>query len=171
MSLIHWTALGRATCRMPSCMTQILKLLHDLLPTVAMVHHYDPKLPTSSMLCWHDHEDHDHILQCPHCSRHLWRHQLFAAIRNTGEEQRSRPALVALLIDGLDHWFGQSMVNPALIDECFHPLLEEQAHLGWRQIFDGRSSMDNGPANGLLFKITIFGTLAIWSPSTLAPLG
>jgi hypothetical protein len=44
MSLIHWTALGRATQRMPSGMTQIMKLSHDLLPTAAMVHRYDPKL-------------------------------------------------------------------------------------------------------------------------------
>ena len=138
MHLIHWKALGRATRRMPSRMTQLLKLSHDLLPTAAMVHRYDPKLPTSCMLCRHDHEDRDHILQCPHHSRHLWRHRLFTAIRKTGDQHRSRPALVALLIEGLDAWFRQSTVNPALIDECFHPLLAEQDHLGWRQIFNGR---------------------------------
>jgi hypothetical protein len=125
MSLIHWTALGQAPRRMPSRLTQILKLLHDLLPTAAMVHHYDPKLPTSCMLCWHDNEGRDHILQCPHCSRYLWRQCLFAAIRNTGKQQRSRPVLVALLIDGLNTWFRQSTVNPSLIDEHFHLLLEE----------------------------------------------
>jgi hypothetical protein len=38
MSLIHWTALGRAAQRMPSRMTQILKLSHDLLLAAAMVH-------------------------------------------------------------------------------------------------------------------------------------
>jgi hypothetical protein len=101
MSLIHWTALGRATRQMPSRMTQILKLSHNLLPIAALVHRYDPKLPTSCMLCRNDHEDRDHILQCPHRSRHLWRHRLFAAIRNTGDQQRSRPALIALLIEGL----------------------------------------------------------------------
>jgi hypothetical protein len=140
MSLFHWTALGRATRQMPSRMIQILKLLHNLLPTAALVHRYDPKLPTSCMLCRHDHEDRDHILQYPHRFRHLWRHRLFAAIRNTGDQQRSRPALVALLIEGLDNWFRQSTVNPALIDECFHPLLKEQDHLGWRQIFNGQWS-------------------------------
>jgi hypothetical protein len=142
MSLIHWIALGRANRRMPSQMTQILKLSHDMLPTAAMVNRFDPKLPTSCMLCWHDNEDRDRILQCPHRYCHLWRHGLFAAIRNTREEQWSQPALlVALLIDGLDQWLrGQSTVTPALIDEYFHPLLEEQAHLGWRRIFDGRWS-------------------------------
>jgi hypothetical protein len=48
--------------------------------------------------------------------------------------------LVALLIDGLDNWFRHSTVSPALTDEYFHPLLEEQAHLGWRQIFNGHWS-------------------------------
>jgi hypothetical protein len=72
MSRIHWTALGQATCRMPSRRTQLLKLSHDLLPTAALVHRYDPKLPTSCMLCRHNNEDRDHILQCPHHSRHLW---------------------------------------------------------------------------------------------------
>jgi hypothetical protein len=105
-----------------------------------MVHRYDPKLPTSCMLCRHDNKDRDHILQCPHRSRHIWHHQRFAAIRNTSEQQRSRSALVSLLIDGLANWFQQSTVNPALIDKCFHPLVEEQAQLGWRQIFNGRWS-------------------------------
>jgi hypothetical protein len=121
-------------------MTHILKLSHDLLPAAAMVHRYDPKLPTSCMLCRHDHEDRGHILQCPRRSCHLWHHRLFAAIWNTGNQQRSRPALVALLIEGLNNWFRQSMVNPALVNEGFHPLLEEWDHLGWRQSFDGQWS-------------------------------
>jgi hypothetical protein len=58
----------------------------------------------------------------------------------SGKPAINNGGLVALLIDGLDNWFQQSTVNPALIDECFHLLLEEQAHLGWRQIFDGRWS-------------------------------
>jgi hypothetical protein len=105
MSRTYWTALSRATRRMPSRMTQILKLSHDILPAAELVHRYDPQLPTSCMLCRHGNEDRDHILQCPHRSRHLWRHRLFAAIQTTGEQQRSRPALVSLLIDSLDNWF------------------------------------------------------------------
>jgi hypothetical protein len=38
-------------------MTQILKLSHDLLPTAALVHRYDPKLPTFCMFCRHNNED------------------------------------------------------------------------------------------------------------------
>jgi hypothetical protein len=41
------TTLGRAAWRMPSKTTQMVKLLYGLLPTAVIVHHYDPKLPTS----------------------------------------------------------------------------------------------------------------------------
>jgi hypothetical protein len=43
MNLIHWMALGRATRRMPSRTTHIVKLLHhDLLLMAVMVHRCDP---------------------------------------------------------------------------------------------------------------------------------
>jgi hypothetical protein len=123
-------------------MTQIVKLSHDLIPAADMVHRCDPKLPTSCMLCRHATEDCKHILQCPHHTRHLWRHRLFDAIHKTGDRQRSRrPALVALLIGGLDNWVSrQTKVNLTLSDKSFHLLLHEQTQLGWRQIFNGRWS-------------------------------
>jgi hypothetical protein len=70
------------------------------------------------MLCRHYTKNRDHTLQeYPHHTRLLWRHKHFAAIQKTGNQQRSEPVLVAfLLIDGLNNWFCQMMVNPALID-------------------------------------------------------
>jgi hypothetical protein len=140
MSTINLTAHQQALSRMSARHTQLVKLCHDIMPTSRITHRYNPLHTPNCFLCKSEVEDLTHLLRCTHPDRKPWQHRLFTALRATCERQNTRSYLVDILIEGLSSWLSSTTIDKASFPSTFHPLIDEQSQLGWRQLFQGRLS-------------------------------
>jgi hypothetical protein len=145
-STIDWTAYTQAIGRNSSRRIHITKLCNDLLLTARWANRYD-SLTTDHCLHCGEPEDHDHILQCTFAPRCLWRNDLFVHLRATHASNKCDPRLLDILIDGLHAWFQTQPMDKSRYPRSYHKLIQEQTAIGWRHLFNGHMSTQNGESN------------------------
>jgi hypothetical protein len=176
LALFHEEAHSQALGRMVARHSQLVKLCHDIVPTAAITHRNNHLLPASCILCKHPSEDLDHLLRCNHVHRKPWGHSLYAAIRKTCSDNATLPFLIDILINGLDAWFTDTPLDKTRYPQKYHALIDNQASMGWRQIFQGRMCREwsrlqdrhlidqqarNHTSSGLLWTTSIITT--VWT--------
>lgn len=113
METICWTSHSQALNCMKARHVQLVKLCNNILPTATIVHHSNPRSPSSCILYHHDTKDLNHLLRCDHPQRKLWRSKLYAALQDAYESFSTRESLIDPLILGLDAWLLDQTLNPA----------------------------------------------------------
>ena len=142
LSKIDWESLGAACNAHHEQRHFVVKLSHDLLPTRSRTTKYDASGPAACPFCLTGLEDRDHLLRCGHTTCAQWRSKLLPHIRKRGEPLHTDPVLLAILMQGLDAWLRhQPAPIPSDYPRAYRILVQEQALLGWRQLFNGRWSL------------------------------
>jgi hypothetical protein len=62
---------------------------------------------------------------------------LFTALQKAHNTNETDPQILDILIDGIDHWFQGIPFNRGRYLRRYHPLIQSQSALGWRQVFNG----------------------------------
>jgi hypothetical protein len=96
---------------------------------------YDHRCPS----CYEDQEDRTHFLRFPHPDRTKCYLNLATAIRKRCEHIPTLPYLMEILLHGL---FTGSTTHhsPKIHTPHNQDLIDQQEHLGWKQLFLGRFS-------------------------------
>jgi exonuclease III len=142
---INWLTHGNALRNHISQRLHFSKMVHDILPTASQLNKMD-RGKRCCPCCFHPHEDRDHIIRCPHPTRNKWRHALLTAIYDSCIPQHTYAPLLALLIDALRAWMSHNNTDPEFTvshrhyPQALHLLIQQQNHIGWRQLFHGRFS-------------------------------
>jgi hypothetical protein len=111
------------------------KLCHGYLPAGKIAHRNNPSHPDWCPLCKHPHEEHAHILQCPHVTRATWRSKLITTLASKCDSLSTDPILKSILINGITCWLNQTPFDEGGIPSDYHLLLETQRHIGWYHVF------------------------------------
>jgi exonuclease III len=144
---INWRAHGQVLRNHITHRIHFSKLVHDILPTASYLNKMD-KGKRCCPCCNHPHEDRDHILTCSHFSRNKWRHGLLRALLETCTANFTYPPLHDLLQEAVQAWFYN--IDPETVFTVpyqqypreLHLLIRQQNHIGWRQLFHGRFSVE-----------------------------
>lgn len=142
MTSIDWEAHSLALRKDIKHRVHHTKLVHDILPTNELVNKYDPHRSPKCPCCPHKEEDRDHILRCPHITRLEWRKAFLISLRKRCRELFTNNILEDILIDGLASWLQDTDLDPMQYPSKYHQLIKQQTDIGWRQIFNGRFSIE-----------------------------
>ena len=146
---VNWTAHGIVLRNHFTLRLHFSKLVHDILPTAYHLNKMD-KGRRCCPCCSHPIETRDHILRCPHPSRNKWRHAMLTDIQDTfGTLHFTYPPLLSLLLDTVREWMYHDEASKIeyTVDYCrympeLHLLIRQQNKIGWRQMFQGRFSLE-----------------------------
>ena len=129
-SMIDWEAHSQALSRNNDKTVHLIKLVHDLLPTNHIAHHYIPERFAKCPSCHCEREDRDHVFQCPHPDRSEWRRKSLQAIRKDCDTLQTAPELIDILLDGLTSCFNNSPPPTNKYSQRFAKLFDEQTIIG-----------------------------------------
>ena len=144
MRTVNWHAHGRVFRSRKSSMVHTSKLVHDCLPTHALLNKFDfghRKCPA----CEHPEETRDHILRCPHITRKKWRERWWSELDRFHAKANTSPILRHIFKEAITQWFDDcspDIVSPIFFPEETRRLIYQQNQIGWRQIFNGRFSTE-----------------------------
>ncbi|KAI2503136.1 hypothetical protein MHU86_11327 [Fragilaria crotonensis] len=138
---INWDAHGSALRANRHRHVHYVKLVHDILPTNVQIYRHAPdkqKCPLCAQA-----EDRDHIIRCHHPSRDKWRREFLNEVKQFCEKSNTCPSLQHALFYSITHWFQEDQHTTTTFDivqfpDDIRPVIEQQSHIGWRQIFNGR---------------------------------
>jgi hypothetical protein len=143
---VHWAAHALAIKQTGLPHTHVVKLLHHMLPTHAMLNKFDGGT-RKCLHCGSLFEDRRHIMCCDHESRSKWRADFLTALRDFHLQTDTSPFLSSLMLSALRLWF-QSNANGdiTITPDEYHPtlrhLIRQQNQIGWGQLFLGRFSVE-----------------------------
>ena len=144
MKDIDWDSHGQAISSFQGGSHKFLvKFLHQWLPVGKVVSRYDPvKYPAKCPSCDAPVEDFQHLFTCPATNRTTWYSALKRDLRARCDKLQTDPALVDLLLYGLENHFKGIPIPtaPALIPPRLRSLCEAQEAIGWDQLQLGRFS-------------------------------
>jgi hypothetical protein len=83
----------------------VVKLIHDKLPTATIHQFTDATIHSRCLLCHDEIESFSHFIRCFHPTRKAWRADLLKAIRSYCENSTTRLVLLQISTQGLQHWF------------------------------------------------------------------
>jgi hypothetical protein len=144
MDCIHWSAHGLALKQQTTKATHMVKLLHKMLPTTGRANELDHG-KRHCPLCPLQIEDRDHILCCVHLTRQQWSYRFLQDLKVYCIQSNTDPALQSLLLQGIRRWFPTSQnhtINTDRYNHTLHGLIHQQNRIGWRQIFNGRITVE-----------------------------
>ncbi|KAI2495321.1 hypothetical protein MHU86_19220 [Fragilaria crotonensis] len=144
MRMVHWKAHGKAIKVHHTRRVHLSKLIHDCLPTHELLNKFDSGKRTCS-LCQHHCEDRDHIIRCPHSSRETWRLSFLQSLNTFHSTMHTSPILRHVLNKAFAQWLDPQQpdeINPVLFHTNVGKLIRQQNLIGWRQLFNGRFSVE-----------------------------
>ncbi|KAG7366658.1 hypothetical protein IV203_029328 [Nitzschia inconspicua] len=119
----------------------LVKFLHGWLPVGKLVSRYNPiKYPSACPSCDEPVEDSKHFLTCPNPERRKWHATLTTSLRHRCESVDNDPALLDLLLWGLNHWLQSAPIPAHRVPERISHLLHSQTTIGWDNFLLGRWS-------------------------------
>ncbi|KAI2507020.1 hypothetical protein MHU86_7405 [Fragilaria crotonensis] len=148
MSVINWTAHGKAMQRHINKRTHLVKLVHGLLPTNAKLHRGDPRRNRcpSCQVCP---ETWSHILRCTSEAHTSWRASMVHVVARKCDDLHTMPRLKDILLQALREWFLHSneevpyqLNAPSTASAAIRRLVYQQNAIGWEHVFLGRFSSD-----------------------------
>jgi len=137
-SMIDWEAYSQALARNNDKTVHLIKLAHDILPTNHIAHHYIPDRQEKCPSCPCEREDRDHVYQCNHHDRAVWRRKSLQEIRKVCQNLQTAPELTDILLEGLAACYNNSPFPNNKYSQRFDKLFDEQNIIGWRQLINGR---------------------------------
>jgi hypothetical protein len=117
-----------------------VKLVHDILPTNDNLSKRERNRTPECPSCNHPSEDRDHIIRCN--SREAMHISSLVSIRKRCEKLDTRPYLMEILLDGLENWYNDQPMETQPYPARYHRLIHQQNKIGWRQLFNGRMSVE-----------------------------
>lgn len=142
MATVDWEAHGNALQRGIHKRVRLTKLVHDLLPTNHVVCRFIEDRTARCPTCQHPDEDRDHMLRCSHPANKRWRKDCLISLRKTMDTLITRPYLQTIFMDGLSAWFEGKTITADVYPDRYKRLIHQQTAIGWRQIFNGRMSVE-----------------------------
>ncbi|KAG7374486.1 hypothetical protein IV203_013581 [Nitzschia inconspicua] len=119
----------------------LVKFLHGWLPVGKLVSRYNPvKYPSACPSCDEPVEDSKHFLTCLNPEHRKWRVTLTTSLRHRCESVDTDPALLDLLLWGLNHWIQGAPIPAHRVPEWIAHLLHSQTTIGWDNLLLGRWS-------------------------------
>ncbi|KAG7341599.1 hypothetical protein IV203_023552 [Nitzschia inconspicua] len=119
----------------------LVKFLHGWLPVGKLVSRYDPvKYPSACPSCDEPSEKSKHVLTCPNPECRKWHAALKTSIWHRCESVDTDPALLDLLLWGLNHWLQGTPIPTHRVPERVAHLLHSQTTIGWDNFLLGRWS-------------------------------
>ncbi|KAG7345852.1 hypothetical protein IV203_004919 [Nitzschia inconspicua] len=119
----------------------LVKFLHGWLPVGKLVSRYNPvKYPSACPSCDEPVEDSKHFLTCLNLERRKWHATLMTSLRHRCESVDTDPALLDLLLWGLNHWLQGTPIPAHRVPERIAHLLHSQTTIGWDNFLLGRWS-------------------------------
>jgi hypothetical protein len=118
----------------------VVKYVHDKLPTATIRQYTDATITTTCIQCHASFESFSHVLRCPHPSRRDWRKELLRTIRRHCEDNTTRLVLLQILTKGLESWFTGDLLSTDGFPPDFHRLIHEQNAIGWYALLRGFTS-------------------------------
>jgi hypothetical protein len=143
--MVNWDSHGAALSKHIQMRLHYSKLVHDILPTSAYLNRQD-KGKRLCPCCHHPKETRDHVLRCPALPRNRWRHSFLTSLEKFCDDQHTAPSLKQLLLDTCRSWFYHNTDDEYVPNPMHHPvslrlLIVQQTEIGWRQLFNGRFSV------------------------------
>ena len=120
---------------------QVVKLVHDIVPTNARRKKYGQVQHSDCPLCRLHPETTHHIMRCQHGTRKKWRESTKGEMVKAGKNARASMEMVEAFVGSWFHWIatGQPPDSTGLpID--IREAIENQTHIGWNQVIHGRVS-------------------------------
>jgi exonuclease III len=140
---IDWAHYAMAYKRFPRHRTFYSKFGWKKLPIAKRLHQrtasYDHRCPS----CSHDFEDDDHVFQCEHLPRSIWRTKLLDSINGSVGEFLD-PDLLAIIRIGIRSYFADSMPDfserfpDGYSSTPYYDLIEQQNSIGWDHFIRGK---------------------------------
>jgi hypothetical protein len=137
METIQWGAHSQALKKNFIHHTFLVKLIHDKLAVGKTIPGYKDTYDHRYPSCQEEQEDCSHFLRCPHPDQAKWHLTLATAIRKRCEHIPTGPYLMKILLDGLYHWFHDTVFPKYTYLAQYHSLINQQEQLGWQQLFLG----------------------------------
>ena len=139
MGMINWTAHGKALKLHRTSKVIISKLVHDCLPTPALVNKFDSGCRRCPK-CKHSKEGRDHIIRCRNDARQMWRDNWWLAINTFHKTMHTSPLLPHVFSEAIQQCFDPQCpdtLSPVVFPRDVRRLIYQQHQLGWRHIFIG----------------------------------
>ena len=141
VSSIDWDLFGipyKRQCKKHHHFTH--KFCMRKLPLGARLHKMDPKYDPRCPTCHGPLEDDQHLLQCPHDSRRLWRRQLMDKLKGTVLPFLA-PSLADIAREGITRAIFPELHPPFMPDQ--YPNQSKLIHaIGWDQFLRGKLSKE-----------------------------
>jgi hypothetical protein len=142
---VNWESHGAALSKHINPRRHFSKLVHDILPTLAFLNKQDNGKRLCPC-CRHPQETRDHILRCPAPMRNKWRHSFLTSLDTFCLKTPTAPPLRTLLLEAVRAWLYHGTDEAYTPDISHYPtslrsLIMQQNAIGWRQLFNGRFSV------------------------------
>ena len=138
--MIDWDTFSTVFSNSKGKRNFLTKFCVNHLPTGKRLHDRTNTENNLCPTCMVDTENDDHLLQCRHPSRVLWRANLVTAIHSRLEVFLC-PVLLDILRKGIYHYLHVSpLPDPAAYDTKYSHLVIQQNAIGWDQFFRGKWS-------------------------------
>lgn len=141
IQMIDWPSHSEIIRKYRDRRVTVVKHLFDISPTGKIANRNDPTLSHHCPACEEPHEDNKHVMRCGATSRQLWRQRTLNYLQNL-DKPGNDPVLMDILQDGIRRYFMD--IDPPLAAQYparYARLIEEQATIGWDQIFKARWSV------------------------------
>jgi hypothetical protein len=150
----------------------VVKFIHDKLPTATVQQYTDSHVHTRCLLCHDKMESFSHVIRCAHPTRKAWRATLLKDLRTYCETSTTRLVLLQILTQGLQCWFRGEILTTEPFPPEFHWLIDEQNYIGWYVFLRGFASQQWVIIqHAHLYhndKVTIMTTGSLWLTSMLS---
>ena len=117
-----------------------VKWTHRILPVGHVLHRRDPRQSPYCPACG-VYEDHDHLIQCDHPSRHALKQKLMKDLRSGLDRTRYDPVLCDIFIEGVLSVLHSSVFPFHKFPHRYQSLCQSQSNLGWTNLLKGFCSV------------------------------
>ena len=120
---------------------QVVKLVHDIVPTNVRRKQYGQIQHSDCPLCRLHPETTHHIMRCKHGTRKKWRESTKGEMVKAGKNARASIEMVEAFVGGWFHWIDTGQPpNCTGFPTDIREAIENQTSIGWNQVIHGRVS-------------------------------
>ena len=145
---------------------QVVKLIHNLVPTNVVRHRYGTIASPVCPRCHLQPETVHHIARCTHGSRKEWRSKAKQAMIKAAKKSGASMDMVEALVGGWFSWLTTGSVSVGgTISPELRAAIDSQSQIGWGQVLHGRISKEWGRLRSPETPVSSPGTKSTLPPS------
>ena len=139
---IDWENFRTTLAKYRERWSTMVKHIHHISPTGHIAHRNNSLLPHECPACSQEQEDNNHVLQCRHPSRALWRSTTIQKVR-AHLVNATDPVMTDILHDGLLRFHNMlPAITPDSYPQRYQELITSQNAIGFGQLYKGRWSQE-----------------------------